>query len=161
MKTALSFALAAILILFVAMRIAPKTPISLAAPVPTAPTHAVTTADATEADILAHPSIHHLAMMATTVDTLRWRKDGFGSVMIADFAIKNASDVALKDVEIECLNYAPSGTTIDANYKTIYQLIPAHKTRTIREFNMGFLNPQTSESACIVVGLTVVEEAAK
>jgi hypothetical protein len=63
--------------------------------------------------------------------------------MTAKFIIKNDGDVPVKDLEIKCTHSAASGTVIDSNTRTIYQVFPAHKTRTVRNFNMGFINSQS------------------
>lgn len=62
-----------------------------------------------------------LALSETTL-TYHWHKGGFDSVMIADFVIKNNSAYSFKDFEIKCTDYAPSGTLIDSNDRTIYDL---------------------------------------
>ena len=66
----------------------------------------------------------------------RWRKGGFGSVMEADFTLKNNSDHDIKDFEITCEHFAKSGTLIDSNKRTIYDVVKAHATRKFP--NCGF-----------------------
>jgi hypothetical protein len=104
------------------------------------------------------PADPHLAALQNTkLEKFSWYKDGFGSVMIANFTIRNDGDVAVKDIEIQCVHSAPSGTVIDQNTRTIYDLIPAHKTRTFRNFNMGFIDSQASRSNCQIEDLTAVQ----
>jgi hypothetical protein len=86
--------------------------------------------------------------MSVKISTFRWRKDGFGNIMIADFTIKNDNDLPVKDFEIVCKHFAHSGTEIDSNTRTLYETVPAHGTRTFREINMGFINSQTAQSGC-------------
>jgi hypothetical protein len=93
------------------------------------------------------------AMEAASITKFRWYKDGFGSIMMATITIKNDGDNPVKDIEIKCEHSAPSGTVIDSNTRTIYQVIPAHKTRTFRDFNMGFINSQVSSSSCSIEDL--------
>jgi len=83
-----------------------------------------------------------------TLTLRRWYKDGFGSIMMADFDIRNGSSHTVKDVTIKCTHSAPSGTEIDANTRTIYQTFPAQKTKAIRDFNMGFINEQARTTRC-------------
>lgn len=67
-----------------------------------------------------------------------------------------------KDVEIKCTHFAPSGTEIDSNTRTIYQVFEAHSTQEIRQMNMGLIHSQVGRSGCQIVNLTVLfGEAAK
>src|SRR6266481_4898064 len=53
----------------------------------------------------------------------KWRTKGFGNIMEADFTIKNNSNYNIKDLEIRCRHSAKSGTEIDSNTRTIYDVI--------------------------------------
>jgi hypothetical protein len=86
--------------------------------------------------------------MSVKISNFRWRKDGFGNIMIADFTIKNDGDQPAKDFEIVCKHFAHSGTEIDSNTRTLYETVAPHGTRTFREVNMGFINSQTAQSGC-------------
>ncbi len=77
-----------------------------------------------------------------------WRKDGFGNIMMADFMIVNVNDFPVKDITITCVHTAPSGTVIDRNTRTIYERIEAKSNLNKREFNMGFIHTQVSNSTC-------------
>jgi hypothetical protein len=70
--------------------------------------------------------------------------------MIGTFTIKNTNDFGVKDVVILCEHFAPSGTLIDRNTKTIYQSIKPKSAVTIRDFSMGFLHTQAAKSSCAV-----------
>jgi len=85
-----------------------------------------------------------------------WRKDGFGSVMIADFTVHNNGLHDVKDVEVKCIHSAPSGTVIDSNTQTLYDLFKAKSTRQIRDFNMGFIHSQAAITRCEITDLTVL-----
>lgn len=78
----------------------------------------------------------------------RWSKDGFGTIMMVDFTFTNRSPYEAKDITVTCTHYAPSGTKIDSNTRTIYEIIPAKGKKTIRNFNMGFIHSQASSSSC-------------
>ncbi len=51
----------------------------------------------------------------------RWYKSGFGSVMVADLTVTNPTAIRFKDFEVTCTHFAPSGTKIDSNTRTVYQ----------------------------------------
>ncbi|WP_339713129.1 hypothetical protein [uncultured Sneathiella sp.] len=83
-----------------------------------------------------------------------WHKDGFDNIMMATFTIKNNATFNIKDAEITCNHSSPSGTEIDMNTRTIYEVFRAGTTRTIKDFNMGFIHPQASKSSCEIVFAT-------
>jgi hypothetical protein len=85
-----------------------------------------------------------------------WSKEGFGNVMLANFTIKNSSAFDLKDIAIRCTHAAPSGTVIDSNERTIYDIVKASSTRSFREFNMGFVHSQAKSSGCRVVSASLL-----
>jgi hypothetical protein len=78
------------------------------------------------------------------------------SVLEADFTILNKNEYAIKDVKITCAHYAKSGTKIDSNTRTIYEVFPPRKSKTVRDFNMGFIHSQASKSSCEVVDLEIM-----
>jgi hypothetical protein len=84
------------------------------------------------------------------VTHVTWRKDGFGSVMIANFTFKNDNEFAVKDVEVTCIHSANSGTEMDRNTRTIYERIPANSSAYFDEVNMGFIDPQARSTRCEV-----------
>lgn len=65
----------------------------------------------------------------------RWSKTGFGTVMVANFTVKNKSGVGIKDFIIRCEHSAGSGTVIDSNTQTVYEIIPPGKSKTFRDVN--------------------------
>ena len=87
----------------------------------------------------------------------KWNKESFGSVMEADFTIKNNGTVDVKDIEIECVHYAPSGTKIDSNTRTFYELIKAGESRELKSVNMGFIHSQVEKSESAIISATIVE----
>ena len=78
-----------------------------------------------------------------------WRTSVGGALMEADFVIKNASDLPIKDVRIVCTHYSSSGSRIDSNSETLYQIFPAHANVTKRNVNMGFIHSQTEKTSCV------------
>lgn len=75
--------------------------------------------------------------------------------MMADFTIRNDSDYDVKDLRIRCEHYAPSGTYIDSNTRTAFEVVRAHRTRTLKNFNMGFIHTQAHSSACRLTDLAL------
>jgi RNA polymerase subunit RPABC4/transcription elongation factor Spt4 len=84
-----------------------------------------------------------------------WSKGGFDNVMLASFTITNPTSRPIKDVEITCTHFAASGTQIDENTRTIYQIVPAKGKKRIRDFNMGLIHSQASSSSCRISDLAV------
>jgi hypothetical protein len=91
-----------------------------------------------------------------TLSHLRWWKDAFDTVMMADFTFDNKNHFDVKDVEVKCTGFAPSGTAIDSNSRTIYDRFRADSKRTIAHFNMGFLHSQVASTSCSIVDFTII-----
>jgi hypothetical protein len=86
-----------------------------------------------------------------------WSKDEDVNIMHANFVVKNDSNYNVKDLEITCQHYAPSGTNIDSNTRTIYEVVNAHSTQKFSNFDMGFIHSQAVRSSCKITDLTVVQ----
>jgi hypothetical protein len=106
---------------------------------------------------VSHLSPHEAALQSTTIAKYHGRKDELGMVLYETFTVRNDGAAAVKDLKIKCENEAPSGTTLDSNTRTIYEIVPAHRSRTFANFNMGFVDPQTSRSGCQIEDLTLAE----
>lgn len=100
------------------------------------------------------PSPKEVAMKNVELD-FSWAKEGFGNVMEANFTITNNSEHQIKDIEITCTHYAKSGTRIDSNERTIYDVVPAKSKKTIKNFNMGFIHSQAEKTGCVITDLKV------
>jgi hypothetical protein len=87
----------------------------------------------------------------------RWSKEGFGNVMEADFTVKNDSDYDVKDLEIKCIHHAKSGTEIDSNTRTIYDVVKKHSTKKFHKFSMGFIHSQAASSSCGIENLNLAQ----
>ena len=96
----------------------------------------------------AHPE------QALSIKNFRWTKEGFGSVMSVSFTVKNAASFAIKDFDVKCVHSAPSGTQIDENERTIYEVVPANGSKAVRDFSMGFIASQAARSYCTITGAT-------
>lgn len=84
-----------------------------------------------------------------------WGKGGFDNVMEANFTIENQSKYNIKDVEIKCTHYGKSGTAIDSNTRTIYDIVKAKSKKRFDKFNMGFIHTQANSSSCEITDLKV------
>lgn len=85
-----------------------------------------------------------------------WSKDELGAIMIANFTIHNPTQYRFKDFEIKCTHFAPSGTVIDSNTRTLYEVIRSNSTSIFKQFNMGFINSQAAQSSCKITDLVVL-----
>jgi len=100
------------------------------------------------------PSPKKIAMENVELD-FSWGKEGFGNVMEANFTITNNSEYQIKDIEITCTHYAKSGTRIDSNERTIFDVVPAKSKKKLDKFNMGFIHSQAEKTGCVITDLKV------
>ena len=84
------------------------------------------------------------------IENFNWYKGAFDTVMLVDFVLKNDNDFPVKDLTVECVHTAPSGTKIDENTRTIYEVILAHGSKRMSKFNMGFIHTQVERSTCYI-----------
>lgn len=89
------------------------------------------------------------------VEKIRPRKEAYGNVLVVDVTIRNDSLSHLKDFQILCESKGNSGTTTDANRRSIYDVVAARSSRTFRNINMGFINNQASSTDCRLEGATI------
>jgi hypothetical protein len=87
--------------------------------------------------------------------TYTWSSDGM--IMMINFKIDNPTDHAFKDFEISCDHFGPSGTKIDSNTRTIYEVVKAHGKKAKNQFNMGFIHSQAATSNCRISDLTPID----
>ena len=85
-----------------------------------------------------------------------WQKSGFGSVMVADFTVTNPTTYGFKDVAIKYTHAAPSGTVIDSNTRTVYEIVPPKGKKRFRDVNIGFIHSQATRSGCEITDLALV-----
>jgi zinc-ribbon domain len=83
-----------------------------------------------------------------------WSKSEFG-IMTANFTVRNPTQYRIKDLEITCTHYGPSGTRIDENVRKIYEVVSPKSTRHFNDFNMGFIHSQATSSNCRVTDLVI------
>src|ERR1700686_5518354 len=94
---------------------------------------------------LSESTAHRRALEAerlatVTISKADFRKGGFDDMMIMTFTLRNANDFDVKDIEIDCSHSGNSGTVIDSNVRTVYEIVKAKGSKTIRDFNMGFIH---------------------
>ncbi len=88
--------------------------------------------------------------------TYTWSKEGFGNVMTGNFTVNNKSVYAVKDIEVTCDHFAKSGTRIDRNVRTIYDVVKAKSKKTFSDFNMGFIHDQAATSSRTITDATLL-----
>jgi hypothetical protein len=98
------------------------------------------------------PSPKQIAMENVKLN-FSWGKAGFDSIMEANFILKNNSEYPVKDIEITFSHYAKSGTRIDSNKRTIYNVVPARSKKIFENFNMGFIHSQAEKTSCEITDL--------
>lgn len=86
-----------------------------------------------------------------------WNSGGFGSVMMADFTVKNTSKMDIKDIIIRCDHYSKSDTKIDSNTREIYEIFEANSQKHYPDFNMGFIHSQVNSSSCYIKDFELVQ----
>jgi hypothetical protein len=77
---------------------------------------------------------------------LTWNME---AIFAWDVRSENNNDFAIKDIDFSCRLDAPSGTTLDFAETTIYEIIPAHSSRTFRNFKMEFTRNSDQATAVI------------
>lgn len=85
-----------------------------------------------------------------------WRTTTGNAFMEANFTINNKGSRAVKDIEITCRHSAKSGTFIDKNTRTIYDVVKANTTKTFEKFDMGLIRDQVESSSCKIIKLVVL-----
>lgn len=99
------------------------------------------------------PSEKDLALQNTGLE-YEWGKDG-EALMVANFTVINGNSHDIKDIEVTCIHFGSSGTEIDSNTRTIYEIIPAGGKKTFKHFDMGFIHSQAVKSDCSIVDLKI------
>jgi hypothetical protein len=86
-----------------------------------------------------------------SVTKTNWVKGGFGSIALLHLTLKNSSTRAVRDVNLNCYFYGPSGSEISHTNVTVYETIPAGKSKTSKELNLGFIDTQVQTGSCHVI----------
>ena len=72
--------------------------------------------------------------------------------MLADFTVVNNSPWDIKDIVLEARAYGASGTALDHNTRTFYEIVPAHTARPVTDFNLGFISDQAATAGAEITG---------
>lgn len=113
----------------------------------------------TPAPVASQPAAPATAEQASLVDQvlpsvrLEWKGVLDGQLLTLNFTLINESDRAVKDFEIRCVHRGASGTEIDSNTRTVYDLVPARSRKTFSGFSMGVIHSQTAHTECAVTDL--------
>lgn len=98
----------------------------------------------------AAPDPREVALTNLKLD-FTWKLGGFDNVILATFTVKNENDFDVKDLQIRCEAFGKSGTRIDRNTRTIYDVVKAKGTKRLPEANLGLVNSQAEKLACDIV----------
>lgn len=101
------------------------------------------------------PDTKTFVLQSVSLD-FNWRKGAFDEVMIANFTLHNPTQYRFKDFEIKCTHSAPSGTVIDSNTRTIYEVVDPNSAKKVPNMNMGFIHSQVTRSVCQITDLVVL-----
>ena len=115
-----------------------------------------TSAPSTNSTASSAPSAESEKQAVLSAAKLKYTWSTDGMIMTGNFKIENPTDHDFKDFEITCNHFAPSGTKIDSNTRTIYEVIKAHGKKTMNDFNMGFIHSQAKSSSCSITDLTLL-----
>jgi hypothetical protein len=120
---------------------------------PSSATQAVT---ATQSNVEPTPaSLSKSQILANfRIGAFAWKKSGFGAVMMARFTIHNDNPMPLKDIEVTCSSSGPSGSIIDTNTRTVYDVVNQRSFLQIDDMNMGFIRSEAVDSKCRVTGFS-------
>jgi hypothetical protein len=83
-----------------------------------------------------------------------WEKDGFGSIMMARFILHNDNPMPLKDIEVTCSSSGPSGSIIDTNSRTVFDVVRQKSFLEVDKINMGFIRSEAVETKCRVTNFS-------
>lgn len=85
------------------------------------------------------------------IESFKSTAEGFGTVLVVDFNIKNSAPVSYKDIKVECSQIAKSGTELAKDTEVIYDLIKPDELKLFKKISLGFINQQTTEIKCRVI----------
>jgi hypothetical protein len=89
---------------------------------------------------------------ALSLASINGTKVGFETILELSGSIANAADFDIKDAEIVCDLYGPSGTQVGTVRQTLYEVIPGQTTKRFRELSMGFMgSSQVARYQCRIV----------
>lgn len=81
------------------------------------------------------------------------RSSRLATLAVLTLAIRNSSDIWLKDATIQCEFYGESGTRVGDAKRTAYREFAPKKRTIVREMNFGFANDEARSAACKVTSV--------
>jgi hypothetical protein len=127
-------------------------------PVAAGPTPTASQAVASVKQTYVEPKPENLSksqMLANfRVKNLSWQKEGFGMIMEARFSVHNDNPMAVRDIEITCSSSGPSGSIIDTNSRTVFEVVRGRSYVDVEKMNMGFIRSEAVETKCRVTGFS-------
>jgi hypothetical protein len=106
---------------------------------------------------ILNPNLAKQGVMNDVALEYTWTTEGFGTVMKANLQIKNNSTSDIKDIQIQCDHFAKSGTKIDSNNRTIYEIINAKSSKRFFKYNMGFIRDQVHSTYCYIKNISLAD----
>lgn len=105
----------------------------------------------------AQPEVEvpNTAESALALTRLEFKGHKDGGFLYVDFTVVNNSSQQIKDIEIECVHNGKSGTRIDSNTRTIYDVVGPRSRKTFKRFSMGIIHSQATQTRCSISGLKV------
>lgn len=92
-----------------------------------------------------------------TLENVNGVKGGFETILMLSGSIQNSSDVVIKDVEITCDLFGPSGTKVGNVRQTLFEQIPANGSKRFNELSMGFMgSDQVANFNCSIAGAEAI-----
>jgi hypothetical protein len=97
------------------------------------------------------------AMEALKLESFEWERKGFGTVLQLIVRLQNDGNRPVKDIVFKCLGAAKSGTVIDSNTRTLYDIVRANTSSAYAyDLSMGFISSQVEQISCRIIDLTVM-----
>lgn len=97
------------------------------------------------------PNLPPAPEAAMGLKTVSWKRGGFNSVAIVTIKIINDNSRTIRDIDIKCQLYANSGTLIDIKTDTVYEAVMGKSSKTVKDFNLGFIDKQASSLSCSII----------
>lgn len=99
-------------------------------------------------------STKETALAGVSLDFI-WSRGRSDNSMIANFSIANRSKYSIKDTQVTCVHKNADGTELGRSTRTIYDVVPAKKTKRVKGFNMGPMPVETKSSLCHISDLRI------
>jgi hypothetical protein len=80
-----------------------------------------------------------------------------GRIADVKFVLNNKSGYDVKDVEIECSFYGNSGTLLDNQTKTVFDIFKSKRRKKVPRLNMGIVDAQSRTCNCYVKDFVLIE----